>query len=185
MEIKGVAIKSIAEFVKKYYDERYIEWLDSLPDSSKKIYKEGIFSNFWYPLEEALVIPTEKICDLFYNGDIKKGAWECGRFSADDALNNIYKMYAKVKKPGYVIDRAARIFSSYYRPAKMLPSDQQDNSFIANITEFGLPSEIIEYRIAGWIERALEISGCNKVTISIVRSMARGDTTTEYQINWV
>jgi hypothetical protein len=43
---------------------------------------------------------------------------------------------------------------------------------------------IIEKRIGGWIEKALEITRCEDINIEISQSMAKGDPVTEYRISW-
>jgi len=36
MKVKGTAVKSINEYVKKGYGDQYQQWLDQLPEESKK-----------------------------------------------------------------------------------------------------------------------------------------------------
>jgi hypothetical protein len=184
MEIKGTAVKSIIEYVKAKHEVRFGEWIKSLPNQSKDILMGMVTSNGWYPLEEAGSIPTQKIGELFFEGDAMKGAWESGRFSADDALNGIYKLYVKFSSPGHIIARASRVFSAYYRPSVMETFDQKPNSVKLRITRMDEPSAVIENRIAGWVERALEISGCNEVEINLPSSISKGDSSTIIECNW-
>jgi hypothetical protein len=58
MEIKGTAVKSIPDFIRKTHPEKYQAWLEALPESSQKLFKEGILPSNWYPLQEAAVVPT-------------------------------------------------------------------------------------------------------------------------------
>ena len=37
MEVKGTAVRSVPEFVQKHFPLRYQEWLNSMPESSKKM----------------------------------------------------------------------------------------------------------------------------------------------------
>ena len=43
---------------------------------------------------------------------------------------------------------------------------------------------VIEYNIAGWMERALEITGCREVKVEITKSAAQQNTCTEYKVTW-
>ncbi len=54
-----------------------------------------------------------------------------------------------------------------------------------HITKFSEPSNLIENRIAGWMEKALEISGCKNVRIQITQSLARGGPLMEIIATWV
>lgn len=183
MEIKGTAVKSIPEFVRQKYATEYAHWMNSLPEASKKII-ESVNAANWYPLMAGGVEPTKKVGEMFFNGDYKKGAFELGRFSADISLNGIYKLYVKFASPGHIISRASRIFAAYYMPSKMETAELRPNSVKLIMTEFDQPSEVIEYRIAGWIERALEISGCKGIEVKITESLAKGNKRTVFENSW-
>lgn len=184
MEVKGTAVKSIDEFVKKQFPSKYNDWLGALPIESKKIFYNGVITNKWYNSHEAAVIPTQKLCELFYDNDHFKGAWECGRYSAESALTGIYKIYVKLSKPGHIIERASRIFAAYYGDSVMSTRKNQANSVEVVIEDMSKPSDVIEYRIGGWIEKALELSGCNDIKVDISKSLAKGSDETVYSISW-
>lgn len=184
MEIKGSAVKSIAEFIRKNHSENYQAWLDSLPEQSKKIFTEPVLPSNWYPVNDAAVIPTKQLADFFFEKDIKKGAWESGRFSAEMALTGLYKFFVMAASPFFIISRAGKILSTYYRPAEIEVHEKGSNWVTVHFTNFGEPNYIVECRICGWIERALEISGANSVEVNIRKSMAKGDTITELYITW-
>lgn len=183
MEIKGTAVKSIPEFVKQKYASRYADWVKSLSPESQQIIN-NVSSATWYSLKDAAIEPTQKVAELFFNNDFKKGALELGRFSADIGLHGVYKLYVKFSSPGHIISRASRIFSAYYSPTKMETDDLKTNSVNLVISQFDLPSEVIEYRIAGWVERALEISGCKGIDVKITESFTKGNTRTVYECKW-
>jgi hypothetical protein len=183
MEIKGVAVKSIPDYIKKEHPEKYSEWMSLLPHDSKKIFLDGIISSQWYPIENAAITPTQKMGELLFN-DPKKGAWESGKYSAEAALTGIYKIYVKLSSPTHIINRASRIFQAYYKPAEISTSNARSNSVEVHITKFSKPDEVIEYRIGGWIQRALELSGCHDVEVVIDKSLTNGDSETHYSIKW-
>lgn len=183
MEIIGVAVKSIPDYIKKEYSDKYSTWMNSLHHNSKKVFLQGVISNHWYPIEDAAILPTQKMGELLFN-DPKKGAWETGKHSAETALTGIYKIYVKLSTPNHIINRASRIFQAYYRPAEIITKNAKSKSVEVHITEFSKPDEVIEYRIGGWIKRALELSGCNGVEFVIDKSLMKGDKETLYMINW-
>jgi len=65
MEVKGTAVRSIPEFVEKTFPTRKQEWLNALPEESKKIMSGLLFTNNWYSLKEALTIPMKTISKVF------------------------------------------------------------------------------------------------------------------------
>jgi hypothetical protein len=185
MKVKGIAVKTINEYVKKKHPEDYQSWINSLSDAAKRLLQQGIISNQWYDVQEAAIEPTVKFAEVFHDQDVKTGAWELGRYSAEVALSGIYKLYVKGSSPKHIISRANRAFTAYYDPSAMETKSPDDKSVIAMITEFYPPSEVIEYRIAGWMEKALELSGCKNLKVEITRSLAKGDSLTEFDMRWV
>jgi hypothetical protein len=184
MEVKGTAVKSIKEFVEDRFNPKYNEWVDSMPESSQKIMKDAIFANNWYPMKDAAVEPTMAIAKLFYNNNIQRAALEAGRFSAEQGLKGVYKIFVRIASPNYIMERAGRVFTSYYSPSDISVLNKHDNGLTIHITKFPDPEEIIEYRIAGWCERALEFTNCKNVKANITKSLAKGDDLTEMVITW-
>ena len=183
MRVKGTAVKSIPEFIKAEHGSKYTEWLDSLPMESKKLFINGIKTSDWYSVEHAIIIPTVTMSELLYQSETK-GAWECGRYSAKAALTGIYSLYVKMSSPGHIIDRAGRVLQAYYEPSELNIVSKGKNNVTLHITKFPKPHKVIDARLAGWMERALELSGCKNIKINITKSLLKGDAYTEFAINW-
>jgi hypothetical protein len=185
MEIKGTAVKSIPEFVQKHFPLRFQDWLKTMPDSAGKLIGGLIFTNNWYPIHDALFVPMKSISKFFYNGDDKKTARLMGRYSADVALSGVYKFFIQFGSPKYIIERASRIFTTYFQPSEMVVLNVSKNGLTLHITKFPEPDEIIDENIAGWMERALEISGCKQVKVLVTKSLANKHGVTEMLITWL
>jgi len=183
MQIKGSAVKSIPDFLKKFHPDKYSVWLNALPEESRKIFEAPVLSSNWYTLKDAAIVPTEVLGRMLFEDEVK-GAWQCGRFSAESALTGIYKFFIKAASPSYIVDRAGRVFSTYYQPCKMNVAEKGEDWVRLRISDFDEPSKLIEHRIGGWIERAIEIHGVSFVTVNIVKSMNLGDPFTEYLVKW-
>lgn len=183
MKAKGVAVGSIPEFVRTCFPDGFRPWLSSLPESSRTIFENPIATDGWYPIDEAVIVPTQSICDTFYEKD-PAGAWEAGRFSAQQALKSVHRIFIKVGSPLFVVDRAAGIFTAYYRPSRAVVAEKRPDRAVIHLVEFGRPHDLVDRRIAGWIEMALELSGCENLTVSITQSLAHGDPQTEFVAEW-
>ncbi|MBN2484507.1 MAG: DUF2378 family protein [Bacteroidales bacterium] len=184
MEIKGVSVKSVKEFIEKNFPGRFNDWAKTLPEPSKKIFTDFIKVNEWYPLSAGLTKPLRHVGDVFFNGDWKNAVWKMGRFSADEALSGIYRIYVKFGSPRHIIDRAGRVMAAYFSNAEIKVTSEMKNQLAMQILRFDEPDEAIEYNIAGWIEGALEISGCKNTQVNIRKSLARKDAMTEYYVTW-
>lgn len=184
MEIKGSALASVPEFVKsKFGTDGFRTWLNRLGETARDVYSYPVNLIAWHPLLPLLSEPTRHICDIFYEKDIA-GAREAGRFSADFALHGIYKLFVKLGSVESLVKRASIILPTYYRPSALRVAESRNNSVLLQIFQFDEMDEIIEARISGWIERAVEISGVKSVKVITAQSMTRGNAITEFSITW-
>ena len=184
MQVKGEAMISIPLFIiKKFGNKAYGRWLHSISPQAQKVYSSPIHKSDWYPLKEMISNPTVKICELFYNNS-KKGAWDCGRYSAEYGLKGIYKILVKLCSPNVLIKKGTSIIHNYYKPSEIEIDDFSKSYVIVHITKFPELDNYIEYRIGGWMERAIEICGCKHVSITITNSLTKNDPYTEYNITW-
>jgi hypothetical protein len=185
MEVKGTAIKTTRDFVKVTFPSMFNEWIDSLPEQTRTVYTSPMVNmSGWFPMKDHYQLPMEKIIELFYAGDTRVGCEALGRFSADLALNGIYKLFLLVATPKYLMTRASVAFSTYYLPSDIKVSESGDKSVTMQITEFPEMSLEIEHRIIGWCVRALELCGCKMVIYRLMRSLTKGESLTEVLYSW-
>jgi hypothetical protein len=184
MEVKGAALASIPDFVRnKFGKEGFYKWLHTLSAEARDVYRYPIKLNEWYPLKSIMSEPTRRICELFYDNSIR-GAWEAGRFSAEFTLHSIYKIFVRLGSVESLIKRASVILPTYYKPSAIKVTESSENQGILHIDQFPELDEIIENRIAGWIECAVEISGQKDVQVKTGKSLLKGDPYTEFLISW-
>ncbi|NOU16134.1 MAG: hypothetical protein HOO91_01055 [Bacteroidales bacterium] len=158
MEIKGSAVKATPDFVKEKFGTRYNEWMKSLPEGSRIIIEQPILATTWYPLSDAVLIPTQKVADLFFSGNSIKAANEIGRHSADVALKGIYSVFARIGSPQFMLNRASNIFAAYYRPSDIKVVESTEKKVVILLSKFHPNDKLEMNRIAGWIEKTLEIT---------------------------
>jgi len=184
LEVKGAAIITIPLFIKERFGEGGSnQWINALTPGARKIYPASVLVSSWYPLKEFLIEPIRKMCDLFYAGDLK-GARESGRFSADYSLKGIYKIFVKLGSPEFMLRRAGTILPIYYTPSEMKVVECRKGGGMMQITKFPDMDRVLEIRIAGWMERAIEISGGKQPDIKITKSLTMGDPLSEFLATW-
>ncbi len=181
MEIKGVSVKSAPTFVKKRFPSRYDEWLATLTPQSREIIEHTLLGN-WYPVEEAVIEPTKKVCDLFFDGS-EEGAWEVGRTSADLALRGVYRFFVKFGSPEFILTKASSIFSNMMRPGEITVASSSSG---AALLQMSMPESdrLLEARMAAWMEQALIISGCENPHLTISASITDGAPMTDFSATW-
>jgi hypothetical protein len=185
MKVKGTALKTTRDFVKIRFPEIYDKWLESLTDESRKIFTSSLDATAWYPYQEGYAQPVEKIMELCFHNDFKTGGEQLGRFSADTALKGFYKVFLLIASPQYLMQRASKIFTTFYDPSQVEAEIIGSYSAVLRITQFDEIDESIEYRIAGWTRRALELANCREPVYEIKKAMSGGDAVTEIHFSWM
>jgi len=183
MQVKGTGIIPILEYVKRRHADRYDEWVNSLSDEAKKIFTSPILYSNMYPCGPAIIEPTEKMCRLFFNGD-RQGAREMGKFAAEFALKGVLKIFIRVASPHFVMQRVSAIFGSYFSEGQMVVTSKHANGCTLQIRNFPEPHVLQDIRIAGWMERGLELCGCRGIRVEMTQSAGKGDPVTEYVLEW-
>jgi hypothetical protein len=184
MEVKGTAIKTTRDFIKTKFPGNYNAWFNSLPSESKTLYESALDATGWYPLNDAYIVPINKAIDMFYPGDPKTGGEEIGKYSAEIALKGFYKVFLLVASPTFLIQRASKIFTTFYQPSKIGVEVLDSNSAVLKILEFEGIDAALEYRIAGWILKALELANCREPVYELKSSLAKGNKETDIQFSW-
>jgi hypothetical protein len=185
VEVKGVAVISLPLFIKEKFGEtNYKKWIEALSPEAREAFSSGILASSWYPIDMIFIQPTLRACELFYNNNLR-GAWDAGRFSADYSLKGIYKVFVRIGSVESLVKKASTIMPTYYRPSSMEVGLSAKGSASLRITEFQNFDKIVEFRVGGWMERALEISGAKDIKVDVAQSLTKGDPCTEYKISWV
>ncbi len=182
MLVKGAVIKPMPRFVKERYGAYYEAWRGQISPETLTVMEHGIVSS-WYPIERAMIEPTEVLCGLVEDAD-DDVAWNLGRFSADFALRGIFRIFVRLGSPAFITKRASHIFSTYYNNAVLRVHASGRRHATLYLLEFAEPNHLVERRIGGYMERAVELSGARHVKSTVVSSLAAGDERGEFHFTW-
>ena len=184
MKVKGTSIKSTRDFVKAKFPNRYEEWIKSLSPDSQKLYQNKVNVSEWYDLKIAYTDPLDEIVKLFYNKNAKKGGIEMGMYSAEIGLKGIYKVFLLVATPQYLMKRSTRTMQTFYQPSEIEVSEQANKVTAVNIKKFDGITLALEYRIAGWIAKALELCKCENINYQFTSQISSGQASTTIEYKW-
>lgn len=184
MKIKGTAVKATPEYIKKFHNDRYDEWLNKLPLESRELMSRPVIATDWYPLAESVTIPTQIIAEMFFNDDEKKAANELGKYSAEIALKGVYKIFVMISTPSFMLSRASSIFGTYYQPSDIKIVESSSNHATIEIKGFDQKDIITAYRIAGWMERALEFVKRKNIKVDVTNVTEPENEKVIIVLNW-
>ncbi|MCU0275376.1 MAG: hypothetical protein MUF02_00710 [Acidobacteria bacterium] len=184
-EVKGVIIASTPKMILDKFGQYGLKkWLELISPGARRVYSSEINPEAWFPLKEMLIEPMANIAQLFYDWDLKKAAWDFGRMSADIRFHGVLKLLVKIPKTASLIEKAGEFLSSYYRPCAISVPMSDQKFCLLRISHFPELDKTTEFRICGWMERALEISGCKNVKVAITKSLTNFQPVSEYEIRW-
>jgi hypothetical protein len=184
-EVKGAIIYSISKSILDKFGQYGLKrWLELISPNARRVYSSEIDKEAWFPLKETLVEPMANIAQLFYDWDLKTASWEFGRLSAEARFHGVLKLLVKIPSPMTLINKAGEFMASYYRPCAIQVPVSEAKFCVVRITQFPELDKTTEYRICGWMQRALEISGCKAVTVDIVKSLTNFQPVSEYEVRW-
>lgn len=181
MKAKGTAVKSLKDYIiEEHGTEGLQRWLEALAPASRAIHQGTILTNAWYPFEDGLLGPMKAMDRMFYQGRAE-GAWRQGRYTAEKNLHGIYKVFVKVANPQFLIRNTASLWHTYYDGSQAEVSDIGPGRAVLTLTGIETASLDYDHSVGGWVERALEICGCQRITVAI-SNPAPG--TTRYEVGW-
>ena len=112
-------------------------------------------------------------------------ARKLGANGAEKNLKGIYKIFYRIGSPEFIIKRAAKVFATYYDKGEFTTISNKDGEVRFRLTDFPDLSECWIERIAGWMEKTLELSGGkNPRALAIIKHNDSGDVYCEFTATW-
>jgi len=183
--VKGVIIHSIANSIQEKFGQYGLNrWLQLISPHARQVYSSKVDREAWFPLKATLIEPMANIAQLFYNWDLKAAAWEFGRLSADVKFHGLLKILVKIPSPNTLVNKAGEYLPSYYHPCEVSVPVNEPKFCVVRISYFPEIDKTTEFRICGWIERSLEITGCKGVRVEITKSLTNFQPVSEYELRW-
>ena len=184
--VRGIAFVSIKNYLYKRFPEKEIEKMKEIIDIDSYDILTNCNPKLFYPIDSYIKI-NKCIVKLFGNMDISI-LKKIGRYTADEAVRGIYRIFFNFGSPQFIIKKASTIYTKYYDEGMLSVVDIDKNSVTLEL--FGLKSvknEQMKYvclLIEGWLERAAEISaGKSAVTIQ-EKCRYNNDEICKFIIKW-
>ncbi len=162
-QVHGTGIIPVISYIKAHYgDEGYVRVLARVPQPMRDVLSRRMMPITWYP-HEAVAQLYDAVCDEFGKGD-PKFCWAVGKDAADYGLSIIYKFFLSFGSPTLFGAKGPEMWKTYYQPSTLEILKNDKGSLAVQI--HGLQtSKAHFYSIAGWMERAGELTGGKNIKV--------------------
>ena len=153
-----------------------------LDNETMMIFDEQIDINRWYPIEYEISM-LRAIENIFGSGD-GRTIWNCGRYAADYIIGNLSGIVFRYGEPDLFVSQAPSLWSLFYTwgPLEVLENSEQ---YAEVVVRNDLESRELKLRVAGWMERSLEIIGCRNIKVEFHEESDDSGRSTYYRASWI
>ena len=180
INIKGVGVITIRNYVRDTFPEKYQDWLKKLAPESKNIFSNKLSATEWYSVKYGVIEPIKIIAELFHNNDCKLAGIKTGEFSASYTLTGVYKAFLIITTPNALMSASQRIFSRFYTNTNIKIDEKEKQSLVFSATKIDPNNKNGDYNIIGWGVRALELIKCKNVQFEELEEKYDGMFTVRY-----
>lgn len=184
MNVKGTMVKQLKEFVKTKYPSIYDQWLEQIPDESKKIFSDTILTSKWFDMKDSLYEP-KLVASKLLKIEPKEFFWETGDYTAQNALKGIYRIFVKIATPQFLLKKSKNIVRTFYKNTSVEITKFEKNEGELKYIGFDPESELIMHRIAGWIDSSMRFTRAKNVNTKIVNINKNNNFTFNVNVKWL
>lgn len=160
--------------------QTYQSVLDQLKPHQQNIFRKRMPENSWLNLSDFIDF-NRAIIDVVYKGNLQS-AERLGAEAAERGMNGTLKFLLKLSNIRFSFRKATSVFVSYYKPAKLVVSQNEPGFAEALIVDLDDPDGIIALRIKGFMRKLFELGGHPPRQVLLQRSPERREI--RIQIHW-
>lgn len=169
-QTKGANLVNTITVVRERLGEQEFNALvEELPPNTRTLLKRRIFAVEWIPLSDWMPFLEAIFVKKCASNELVWRQW--ARAFCERDFNSVYKMFLKLGSPDFLLDRTARVWSTYNNTGKLEIVEKgttgNDKRITLRLMDFE-PYPLYAVSIHGFIEQLLAMSGAK--TTSVVMS---------------
>ena len=182
--VKGTLLIARMKFLRAQGKIEIEEVLRRLPSDDRGLLQGLLLPSTWYPAELLMRLETA-IAAVVARGDRARAFTAMGRFAAQANLGpgGVQRPYLREDDPHYLLERLPRMYVSQHTSGRRTYERIDERS--ATVRSFECePHSDDCFFVVGWLQRAIELSGGNDVSVLETQCHARGAPHCEYRARW-
>lgn len=181
--LKGMSFRTTLGFAKaRKGDEGLAKVIASLPEPMRAKLGGSVLATEYFPFDWIVALQSA-VVDVV-GGEKRAVLREIGRYSCENALTTVYKIFFKLGSPEYIIRKAAQVYGTYFKGGgefRML--DETKGSCRLQIDRYPGGHADFCRRLDGYFEMVLELSGGK--SIQVVHSACAYTSPTGKTCEWI
>ena len=184
MKTKGSTVMTLVKFVtERFGNDGFETWVSSLPEETQGEIR-FILASSWYPVQETLVLPFRRMCEMFFSGDTVGGAKTFGEYSAKHQLTGIYRLLLKIGSPNAMLSVASTSWRMFYSEGSLRVISNEKGRAVLRIQEVPIQDSLWAHGTAIWFERALEMAGAKNASVTVTQAATASGNEFEFTMEW-
>jgi hypothetical protein len=182
MQVRGSILRSRVHYVRAHQAAALPLITERLPPELQEALPKGFLETRWYPFPW-LTAFTDAADAVMGRGD-QRLAYEMGRFSCDQNLPTLYRVFFRFGSPRYILDRAAKAWRAQFDAGDMAVIETTPTSATVELSHVPEPHRGHCLGVTGWISRAVELTGEDLQGIDET-CRAAGDERCTWHVRWL
>ncbi len=183
--VKGTLLIARMKYLRSRGTEDAERVLRRMLSTDQKVLRGMLLPSSWYPADLLLRLEMTSAA-ILSQGDRKQLFLDMGRFTADTNLgpNGVQRPYVKAGEPHYLLRNVPRMYSAQHSDGSRTYEETGPRSAIIRTISGDEPTAEDCLTAAGWLKRAVELSGGRIVTVEETGCRAHGGACCEYVCRW-
>ncbi|MCK4665109.1 hypothetical protein KAU33_00065 [Candidatus Dependentiae bacterium] len=158
MQVKGLLIEPIYEFLRCRYGESFLSKIFThLSQKEEQVLHLKISTAMWYPYEFYIDLLNSIHSEL--NSESPEVMREMGVYAAEFALKTPYHLLFRFGTPKFLIRIGNKAYRTYFDEGKFKAFDLKDKSVLIKISQLSDINDLNFEIILGWMEGAFALTG--------------------------
>ena len=182
LNVKGAPVKATIQYITKQLGDRAGAFAAEQPPAIKEWFSSPILATKTYSAED-----LSRLMEAYAReagGDPDAVYVEMGRASAEYSLTTIHRMFLMIGTPEMMVPRGASAWNSYYDQGTMKATTEGPGTAVIQLTGIQLPHRAICLRIAGWMEKFVDLASGQKASSLHTQCTLKGAPIEEWTGRW-
>lgn len=159
----------------------------TLPDETRGLFSRPLLAVEWIPVDDWLPFQTA-LLERSFNND-EPAFRQMVRLVCERDFSTFYKVILKLLSPAYVVERTAKLWSTYNDSGELKITRQEKRGERTHIT-LRLQGYETKYRVFGivlhgFIEQVMKMAGARELHVQRIFNMVgSGGFDCEFQVSW-